>query len=253
MRLVLLGHSDIASVFALTRLLELLPEHEARVFFSGALQMAEGQASALSALAQHDQRLLDQLSASQALPKAMVEADDLPAPNSQEGLALVRDWAPDLVLSVRYRRILREDFIAIPRLGVLNLHSGILPDYKGVMATFWAMLHAEREIGCTLHWIRDSGIDTGPVIDIACLPADYKRTYLANVLALYPPGCRMMADAVQALARGNSLRDEAQRANAGKYFSTPQVGDLERFTAKGLRLAAPGDFATLNELFSSGK
>ena len=253
MRLVLLGHPDIASVMALTRLLELLPEHESRVFFSGPLGVSDGQPTALADLARQDQRLLDQFSESYALPKAILESDDLPVPNSQESLALMHGWAPDLVLSVRYRRILREEFIAVPRLGVLNLHSGILPDYKGVMATFWALLHAETEIGCTLHWIRDSGIDTGPVIDIARLRADYKSTYLANVLALYGPGCRMMADAVNALARGDSLGEEAQQPCAGKYFSTPGIDDIERFTAKGLRLAAPEDFAALNEVFTSEK
>ena len=49
-----------------------------------------------------------------------------------------------------YRRILKAAAIQIPRHGVLNLHSGLLPAYKGLMATFWATLNGEEEIGCTL-------------------------------------------------------------------------------------------------------
>jgi methionyl-tRNA formyltransferase len=122
----------------------------------------------------------------------------------------MRRLAPDLIVSIRYRRILKDAVIAIPRLGVLNLHSGVLPDYKGVMATFWAMLQNEEMIGATLHRIVDSGIDTGPVIGTRPVPADYGSSYLANVLRLYGPGCDMIVEAIQALETGKEPESTAQ-------------------------------------------
>ena len=54
------------------------------------------------------------------------------------------------------------------RLGVINLHGGLSPDYRGADCTFWALYNGEPEnIGCTLHYI-DAGIDTGKVIAHIC-------------------------------------------------------------------------------------
>jgi Formyl transferase len=55
---------------------------------------------------------------------------------------------------------LKADVIGIPPRGVLNLHSRILPAYRGVLATLRAMLKQETEVGCALHYIRDESIDT---------------------------------------------------------------------------------------------
>ena len=125
----------------------------------------------------------------------------------------------------------------IPARGVLNLHSGILPDYRGVMATFWAMLHDEAEIGTTLHRIVDAGIDTGPVLAITRRRADYGATYLANVLALYADGVLELGRAIGAIERGEETGGAGQSASEGAYFGPPGAADVEKFLAKGLKLA----------------
>ena len=84
-------------------------------------------------------------------------------PNNQEGLAWVRAQAPDLVVSIRYGAIFKAAFLAIPPLGVLNLHSGLLPAYRGVLATFRALANGDTEIGCTVHYIADGMTDPGPM------------------------------------------------------------------------------------------
>ena len=85
-------------------------------------------------------------------------------PNSPEGIDTVRALAPDLIISVRYGIILRPPVLSVPRLGVLNLHSGLLPAYRGVLATFRALLRGDSTIGSTLHYITDRTIDTGPIV-----------------------------------------------------------------------------------------
>ncbi len=147
----------------------------------------------------------------------------------------MRECNPDLIVSIRYRRILRDDAIGVPRQGVLNLHSGILLDYRGVMPTFWAMLNDEVEIGTTLHRIVDSGIDTGPIIGISRTATNRGESYLANVLRLYQEGCSMLATAISDLDRGKPLAESHQLSSPGAYFSTPDEPAIEAFTAKGLR------------------
>jgi methionyl-tRNA formyltransferase len=243
MNIVLLGHDDIASLYALSRLVTARPEHTYKVFHSGALSATAP--PGLAALAAADRVLCEAWRAAGTVPPAVGNAAALPAPNSPQGLAALAEAAPDLVISVRYRRILRDAAIAIPRHGVINLHSGVLPDYPGVMATFWALLDGAATLGCTLHRVVDAGIDTGPIIGIATRPADRCASYLSNVLALYPPGIEMIVAAVDALAAGRPLATRPQAPGAGCYYSTPDTEALARFDAAGLRLTDGSEGAWL--------
>jgi len=244
LKIVLLGHDDLPSLYALQRVIEAAPQHGYTALFSVDLPAGRDAPDALRELAEVDARLCERLRQSGRLPKPLLDAGALPQPNSSQGLETLERLAPDLVISIRYRRILQDEAIAIPRLGVLNLHSGLLPDYKGVMATFWAMLHGEPTIGATLHRIVDSGIDTGPVIGLCRIPAAYGSSYLANVLRLYGPGCELIAAALQVLAAGREPAATPQESG-GRYFSTPRVSDIEAFKERGLVLANGGEMAEI--------
>ena len=122
----------------------------------------------------------------------------------------------------------------------MNLHSGLLPEYKGVKVTFWAMLNGENEIGCTLRSIVDGTIDTGPIIGRSRARICTDWSYLANVLELYPSGCRMIVDAVRTISAGKDI-DTSTQTGDGNYYSIPQSRDLDRFAAQGLRLVNADD------------
>jgi len=61
--------------------------------------------------------------------------------------------------------LIRRKILALPRLGVMNCHAGILPRYRGMDVVEWAILEAqaEPETGLTLHFM-DPGVDTGPFL-----------------------------------------------------------------------------------------
>ena len=245
MNILLLGHHDVASLYALHRLIVLLPSHSHSVMLSSKPPSMQSPKSGLATLEQADANLCQQFLRGDvigpvAVPLRGPKDPAFDRPNSPQGLRLMNSLQPDLVLSVRYRQILHVAAIAIPRRGVLNLHSGILPDYRGVMATFWAMLAGEKEIGTTLHWIVDSGIDTGPVIDVYRRATRPGRSYLANVLGLYAAGCDAMASAVKAVAAGETLRGRVQTGR-GQYFGAPTEADARRFEEKNLLLVDGGE------------
>jgi len=102
------------------------------------------------------------------------------------------------------------------------------------------MLQREAQVGATLHRIVDSGIDTGPVLGICRLPARYDRSYLWNVLALYAPGCDMIATALRQLDAG-AVPEAGPQRPGGAYYSTPGAADVGRFLAAGLVLADGGE------------
>lgn len=249
MNITLLGHYDIASLFALDRVIRQLPEHRHSVLLSSAAAADPAAGASLAGLAQADAELCTRFLAGElagpvVAPLASGAIGSLENPNSAAGLARLGAGQPELLVSIRYRRILRDAAIAIPRRGVLNLHSGILPDYRGVMATFWAMQNGEEQIGTTLHWIVDAGIDTGPVIGIRRRATEPQRSYLANVLGLYIDGCDMLAAAIAAVAAGEPLPAE-QHAGSGQYFQAPGSADVARFESAGLALVDQHEAAAI--------
>jgi methionyl-tRNA formyltransferase len=167
----------------------------------------------------------------------------LPTPNDEAGLATIRGIAPDLIVSIRYGAIFKAAAIAVPTLGVLNLHAGLLPAYRGVIATFRALSAGEREIGCTLHYITDGTIDTGPVVGTAPVAVDRDRSLLGHVLSLYPSGIAMVADAIGRLSRGESLATHVQ--TGGTYYTYPRADEWAEFLRQGWRVADPSDFREL--------
>jgi methionyl-tRNA formyltransferase len=163
--------------------------------------------------------------------------------NSEEGLAQLRATQPDLILSIRFGQILKDEAINTPEMGVINLHSGLLPAYRGVMASFWAMLNQAPEIGTTVHWITDPKIDAGHKISEQSHAPNLSASYMSNVLSLYESGVEQLIDAVANL---DTLRlDLKSDMQGGDYYSYPTTADLDWFEEQGLRLFDPEDLQIL--------
>ena len=165
----------------------------------------------------------------------------LPDPNTGEGLEAIQKFRPDLILTIRYGAILKLPVIAIPRLGVLNLHSGLLPAYRGVLATFRALMQGDPQLGCTLHYITDGTIDTGPIVDTAHIAVVPGRSLLWHVLALYQPGVAVLITALQRLESGQPLSTTVQQATEGAYYTSPSTAEWAEFSRAGWKVAQPSD------------
>lgn len=82
---------------------------------------------------------------------------------SSEALDFIRDKAPDYVVSANNFLIFGKEALALPKLGTVNFHNGLLPRYAGVNPFCWALMRGETEYGMTWHLV-DEGIDTGPLL-----------------------------------------------------------------------------------------
>lgn len=165
--------------------------------------------------------------------------------NDSAGTALLDSFAPDVVVTIRYGHILRERAIAHAKHGVINLHSGLLPQYRGILSTLYAMANGEADIGCTLHWIVDPGIDSGPIIALARRPVEKGRSLLWHIMSLYPLGVPLIVEAVRRLTNGEPVPRRPQQAAAGTYRSTPSAADVDTLTGRGIELF---DAADLREM-----
>ena len=259
MRITLLINRDLASNVALNLLLpQLVERHQLTAFYSDRVGTQPDDPS-LAMLFFFEHTLLDQLlfppiddlsqrgkrltfrALSTFLTAPMQRLND---PNSPSGIALLKSANPDLIVSIRYGRILKQSAIDIPHLGVLNLHSGKLPQYRGVMATFRALLAGDAELFSTLHWIDDETIDTGRIISIQGVPTDPDGCYLSNTLNLYPSGCRALLEAIDTLHAQESPEAVAPD-NPGHYFTFPDRDALARFHRAGHSLVDPALLAPI--------
>ena len=143
-------------------------------------------------------------------------------------------WSVDLVISVRYGVILKEEFISCPKIGILNLHSGILPKYRGIMSTFWAMLNGEKQIGATLHKITDSEIDSGEILAISKRDVCKNKSLIYNIASLYEQGCKDIITAVNDVRKSGKIDVNFKDKNteASIYNSYPTKSDFEDFKKK---------------------
>ncbi|MEJ2645723.1 MAG: formyl transferase [Gammaproteobacteria bacterium] len=88
---------------------------------------------------------------------------DVPHINDPQVADLVARLQPDVV-AVFGTTLIRAPLLGMGRLGMINLHGGLSPHYRGADCTFWALHNGEPDqVGCTLHFI-DEGIDTGGLI-----------------------------------------------------------------------------------------
>jgi methionyl-tRNA formyltransferase len=253
MNITILTNRDLASHIALSRLAKELAGHRLAIFLSEKVGGDQQLPQALIELADFEKSLLedgrpsfDQLAAAAGC-SIQGFSDIGNQVNSAAGIARIQATEPELIISLRFGLIIREKLIAIPTYGVINLHSGLLPDYRGVMATFRAMLNSDSEIASTLHFIEDSGVDTGDIISTLPIPLMADKSYLFNVLNLYAGGCQQILQAVAAIAAGQPLTAQTQQGPAG-YFSFPTEADLAAFFASGQRLFERADAKWINTL-----
>ena len=70
---------------------------------------------------------------------------------------------PDLFCVVAYGKILPKDILDIPKLGSINVHGSLLPQYRGAAPIQWAVLNGDKTTGITTMYM-DEGMDTGDII-----------------------------------------------------------------------------------------
>lgn len=168
--------------------------------------------------------------------------------NAADTQALIRDFAPDLMVSARFSLIFKRSAFEIPRLGTWNIHPGALPRYAGLFAPFRSLLDGQRHIGCTLHRV-DDGIDTGPVAGIGWLPVRRERSLLWHVVNTYGPGIDQFLTLLGQLRAGGTPALIEQDRSQRVYLSMPDEAQFRAFHARGFRLSDPADYLDIIQDF----
>lgn len=77
----------------------------------------------------------------------------------------MKEINPDLILVAAYGKIIPKELIQIPKYGIINVHSSILPKYRGAAPIHYALINGDKKTGVSIMEI-DEGLDTGDVYEI---------------------------------------------------------------------------------------
>lgn len=150
----------------------------------------------------------------------------------------------DLFIVIRFGKIFKGEIFSIPKQGIINLHSAILPDFKGVMGTLRAMQFNSAEIGATLHYINDSTIDTGDIIQIVKLKPLKSKSVLWNIANLYEPACRELSKVIAKIGQQEKI-EATKQSQGGSYFSFPTQSDFDQLHKRSIKLFNLEEYAEL--------
>lgn len=148
-------------------------------------------------------------------------------PNAPDVVETIAKARPDLLFSFYFRKLLRQPILDLPRLGALNLHGSLLPDYRGRSPVNWAILRGETETGVTLHYM-DAKPDHGDVVARRAVPIERDDTALSVTRKLAAAGRLLLRETVPRLADGRAPREPQDHA-AARYFGgrTPADGEID--------------------------
>jgi len=105
-------------------------------------------------------------------------------------IAQLRGLKPDLIVVVAYGQILPQSILDLPKFGCVNVHTSLLPKYRGASPIQSAILNGDAETGVTIMKM-DAGLDTGGIISQARTPIlkeDNSQTLLVETIPDYIEG-----------------------------------------------------------------
>ncbi len=161
--------------------------------------------------------------------KAVAIANQLPVwqpervKKSPETLNLLRQAEADFFVVVAYGQILSQEILDIPKLGCINVHGSILPQYRGAAPIQWCLYHGETETGITT-MMMDAGMDTGAMLLKAYTPIGLfdNAHQLAETLA--DLGGNLLVETLKKLA-DQEIQPITQDNSQATYASLLQKSD----------------------------
>ena len=133
-------------------------------------------------------------------------------------ISQLRELKPDLMVVVAYGQILPQAILDLPPHGCVNVHTSLLPKYRGAAPIQWAIADGNTETGVTIMQM-DAGLDTGPVLSV-------RRTPILPV-----DDSQALHDRL-ALLGGELLVETIPGYVAGKILPLPQPAEGSTYAAK---------------------
>ncbi len=145
-------------------------------------------------------------------------------------LETLRAWRADLGVVAAYGKILTDDVLQTPRLGLINVHASLLPKYRGAAPIHRAVMSGDAETGVTIMRVVKA-LDAGPMISKVRRPIGEHETSADVERDIAELGAHALVKAVNALAEGRASetsQDESEAVYAPKIEKSDGIIDWSR-------------------------
>ena len=146
--------------------------------------------------------------------------------NEYDSVNKIKYYKPDLLISILGNQIFRKQIFKLATHGCLNLHTAILPKYRGLMPTFWVLKNNEKYTGVSVFYV-DDGIDSGPIIVQEKIEiGDKNQEQLIRITKKI--GMKCIVRAIK-LIRDNKVKLIKNDDSKKTYYSFPTKADVSQF------------------------
>lgn len=157
---------------------------------------------------------------------------DKPKIHSEEFLDMARNT--DLIVSVAASRKFKSKLLEAPKLGCINIHSGPLPKYQGMMPVFWQLKDRKDTIGITIFKMNEE-LDAGDIYVQKFIDVSNCNTLDAAIKKTKKAGASMMVELLcnfEEFSNDQKLNKESEAT----YFSFPDRKAVKEFLKTGRKL-----------------
>ena len=152
--------------------------------------------------------------------------------NALSSINKISMYKPDLLISVQGNEIFKDPIIRLAPNGCLNLHTALLPKYRGLMPSFWVLKNREEKTGVSVFFV-DEGIDSGPIlVQREVNINDMSQAQLISHTKQI--GMECIIEAINTILIGD-VSTLPNEDNDMTYFGFPEKQDVTEFRKVGAR------------------
>jgi methionyl-tRNA formyltransferase len=150
--------------------------------------------------------------------------------NHPKSLATLKDYNADIMVSIAGNQIFKQPLIDMAPNGIINLHTALLPKYRGLMPSFWVLRNCEKKTGVSVFFV-DEGIDSGDIIvqreiDIGDMSQEELIKETKRI------GIKAVIDALDCI-ENKSVSLIKNDITKGSYYTFPTKTDVKAFYKAG--------------------
>jgi len=154
--------------------------------------------------------------------------------NDPQYIERLSDLEPDIVASVAAPEIFKKGILSVPKLGCINIHSGKLPIYRGMMPNFWQLLHGEKHAVVTVHEMVEK-LDAGDILGTIEWPLKDHDSLDRVITGTKQDGARLMMEIILKMKAGAAEVTPLDMSNKN-YFRFPKRKDVRAFRKRGHKM-----------------
>lgn len=154
--------------------------------------------------------------------------------NSPEFLEHIKQLEIDLIVSYSCPVVIKPPLLSYPEYGIINVHGSYLPEFQGLLPSFWHLYHQSEFGGATVHYMSEK-IDDGDIIVQERIDLKNCKTMFELMQRTKKTGGELMVKAVLLLAEGKVIPVKNETSN-GSYYSWPSKEQAYEFRKNGGKL-----------------